>query len=240
LKKYLLFIVLALAFYQGKAQGSLNYATYGIGISASVNHPYADLKREYNNKSFAITANYFYTPYVPIGLEFQFGKLSGGGNTVDLDNDLRRYENNYKALILHMDVQLGEVINYERNTFLNIVKNFYAGAGVGGIYNKVDVNRTKAGTDPPYVFPGKDSGVNFIVPLRFGYEFKFYNAYDQPNIRLDIGYQHNLTFGEGLDGYNDPATKFKNNALDQYRQITIGIKVNLGGEGSYDRDIRGN
>lgn len=240
MKKYLLFIVLALVFYKGKAQGSLNYAMYGIGISASSNHPYADLKKEYNNKSFAITANYFYTPYVPIGLEFQFGKLSGGGNTVDLDRDLRRYENNYKALILHMDVQLGEVISYERNTFLNIVKNFYAGSGVGGIYNKVDVNRTQQGSVPLYTFPGKDSGVNFIVPLRFGYEFKFYNAYDQPNIRLDIGYQHNLTFGEGLDGYNDPSTKFKNNALDQYRQITIGIKVNLGGEGSYDRDIRGN
>lgn len=240
MKKYLLFIVLALAFYKGKAQGSLNYAMYGVGVSVSENHPYADLRREYNNKSFAITANYFYTPYVPIGLEFQFGKLSGGGNTLALDKDLRRYVNNYKALILHMDVQLGEVISYERNDFLNIVKNFYAGSGVGGIYNKVDVNRTQAGSNPLYTFPGKDSGVNFIVPLRFGYEFKFYNAYDQPNIRLDIGYQHNLTFGEGIDGYNDPSTKFKNNALDQYRQITIGIKVNLGGEGSYDRDIKGN
>lgn len=239
MKKYLLFIVLALCFHKGKAQGNLNYAMYGIGISASENQPYADLKREYKNKSYAITANYFFTPYVPIGLEFQFGKLSGGGNTVDLDKDLRRYENNYKALILHMDVQLGEVINYERNVFLNIVKNFYAGAGVGGIYNKVDANRTQLGSVPLYTFPGKDNSVNFIVPLRFGYEFKFYNAYDQPNIRLDIGYQHNLTFGEGLDGYADPSTKFKNNALDQYRQITIGIKVNFGGEGSYDKDIRG-
>nr|WP_067062910.1 hypothetical protein [Mucilaginibacter sp. L294] len=240
MKKYLLFIALTLCFYKGKAQGSLNYAMYGIGISASENRPYADLKREYKNKSYAITGNYFFTPYVPIGLEFQFGKLSGGGNTVDLDKDLRRYENNYKALILHMDVQLGEVINYERNAFLNIVKNFYAGAGVGGIYNKVDANRTQDGSVPLYTFPGKDNSVNFIVPLRFGYEFKFYNAYDQPNIRLDIGYQHNLTFGEGLDGYDDPSTKFKNNALDQYRQITIGIKVNFGGEGSYDKDIRGN
>jgi hypothetical protein len=239
LKKYLLFIVLTLCFYKGKAQSSLNYATYGIGISASENRPYADLKREYKNKSYAITANYFFTPYVPIGLEFQFGKLSGGGNTADLDKDLRRYENNYKALILHMDVQLGEVISYERNAFLNIVKNFYAGTGVGGIYNNVNVNRTQAGSVPTYTFPGKDSGVNFIVPLRFGYEFKFYNAYDQPNIRLDIGYQHNITFGEGLDGYDDPSTKFKNNAPDQYRQITIGIKVNFGGEGSYDKDIRG-
>jgi hypothetical protein len=246
LKKYLLFMVLALAFYKGEAQGSLNYAMYGIGVSASVNRPFADTKRADNNKSFAVTANYFYTPYVPIGLEFQFGTLSGGGRTTDLDAYGRIYKNNYKALLLHMDVQLGEVIDYQRNTFLNIVKNFYAGAGVGGIYNKMgDIQRSNlipgnGAIGEPHGFEGADSGVNFIIPLRFGYEFKFYNAYDQPNVRLDIGYQHNLTFGEGLDGYNDPPTKFKNNALDQYRQITIGIKVNLGGQGSYDRDIRGN
>lgn len=245
MKKYLLFIVLLIALGHANAQSNLNYALYGIGVSASENRPYADTKRADNNKSYAITANYFYTPYVPIGLEFQFGTLSGGGRTTDLDAYGRIYKNNYKALLLHMDVQLGEVIDYQRNTFLNIVKNFYAGAGVGGIFNKmVDIQRTNSipANGPigeTHGFEGANSGVNFIIPLRFGYEFKIYNSYDQPNIRLDIGYQHNLTFGEGIDGYNDNPTKFKNNALDQYRQITIGIKVNFGGEGSYDKDIRG-
>lgn len=238
MKKYLLFIVLALAFFKGKAQGSLNYATYGIGVSASLNRPYADLKKEYDNKSFAVTFNYFYTPYVPIGLEFQLGKLSGGGTDLKIDKDGRQFVNNYKALILHMDVQAGEVINYQGSTVLNVLKNFYLGAGIGGIANSVVTQRTSV-IDPTYTFPGKDNGINLIVPLRFGYEFKFYNEYDQPNVRLDIGYQHNLTFGEGLDGYADPSTKFKNNALDQYRQITVGIKVNFGGQNSYDKEIRG-
>ncbi|MEB0260849.1 MULTISPECIES: hypothetical protein [unclassified Mucilaginibacter] len=238
MKKYLLFIVLALAFFKGKAQGSLNYATYGIGVSASLNHPYADLKKEYDNKSFAVTFNYFYTPYVPIGLEFQLGKLSGGGTDLKIDKDGRQFVNNYKALILHIDVQAGEVINYQGSTVLNVLKNFYLGAGIGGIANSVVTQRTSV-IDPTYTFPGKDNGINLIVPLRFGYEFKFYNEYDQPNVRLDIGYQHNLTFGEGLDGYADPSTKFKNNALDQYRQITVGIKVNFGGQNSYDKEIRG-
>ncbi|RYU87883.1 hypothetical protein EWM62_15420 [Mucilaginibacter terrigena] len=239
MKKYLLLIVLAFAFYEGKAQGSLNYASYGIGLSVSRNRPFADLKKENDNQSYAVTFNYFYTPYVPIGLELQFGKLSGGSNT-DLNVDIagRMYENNYKALLLHMDVQAGEIMDYQGSTVLNILKNFYLGAGVGGIYNSVVTQRTSP-SDPSYTFPGKDSGINFIVPLRFGYEFKFYNAYDQPNIRLDLGYQHNLTFGEGIDGYADPSTKFKNNALDQYRQITIGIKVNFGGQNSYDKEIRG-
>jgi hypothetical protein len=238
LKKYLLVIVLALGFYKAKAQGSLNYATYGIGVSVSSNKAYADLKKQDNNLSYALTFNYFYTPYVPIGLEFQLGKLSGGGTDLKVDKDGRVFENNYKAVILHMDVQAGELINYQGSTMLNILKNFYLGAGIGGISNDVKVQRTSV-IDPTYVFPGKDSGINLIVPLRFGYEFKFYNEYDQPNVRLDIGYQHNLTFGEGIDGYADPSTKFKNNALDQYRQITVGIKVNFGGQNSYDKEIRG-
>jgi hypothetical protein len=238
LKKYLLVIVLALGFYKGKAQGSLNYATYGIGVSVSSNKAYADLKKQDSNQSYAVTFNYFYTPYVPIGLEMQFGTLSGGGNTVNLDKDTRRYENSYKALILHLDVQLGELINYQGNTFLNIAKNFYGGIGFGGIMNDVNTNRYSL-LDPTYRFPGVDKSINLIVPLRFGYEFKFYNDYDQPNIRLDIGYQHNLTFGEGIDGYDDPSTHFKNNALDQYRQITVGIKVNFGGQDSYDKEIKG-
>ena len=141
-------------------------------------------------------------------------------------------------VVLYFDIQAGEVMDYQGSTVLNVLKNFYVGSGIGGIINSVKTQRVSV-INPPYMFPGKDSGVNLIVPLRFGYEFKFYNEYDQPNIRLDIGYEHNITFGEGIDGYADPTTKFKNNALDQYRQITVGIKVNFGGQNSYDKEIRG-
>lgn len=237
MKKYILFTVLTLAFYNGKAQGNLNFARYGIGVSASLNRPYADLRKQDNGKSYAITANYFYTPYVPIGLEFQFGTLSGGGLPASVDKDTRMFKNNYKALLVHMDVQLGELINYQRSGLLDILKNFYGGLGIGAVSNSVTTNRYSL-IDPTYRFPGEDKSVNLSIPLRFGYEFKIYNAYDQPNVRIDIGYQHNIVFGEGLDGYNDPPTKFKNNAVDQYRQITIGLKINFAGQDSYDKEIR--
>lgn len=245
MKKYLLILLLGVAFNQVKAQSSLSYAAFGIGASVSYNRPYADTRKSDNNLSFAVTGNYFFTPYVPIGLEFQFGKLSGGGETRQEDASGRYWTNQYKALILHMDVQAGEVIDYQNNDFLNVIKNFYIGFGVGGIYNNMtriqrynqfEENGPKGDT---FGFEGKDNGVNFMVPLRFGYEFKIYNGYDQPNVRIDIGYQHNLTFGEGLDGYNDDPNHFKNNALDQYRQITIGVKFNLWGQRGYDKEIRG-
>jgi len=89
-----------------------------------------------------------------------------------------------------------------------------------------------------YVFPGNNSSINFIVPLRFGYEFKFYNDYEEPFMALDIGYIHNMVFGEGLDGYDDPSNKFKNNATNQYTQIVVGVKFNFGNVTSFNKLIR--
>jgi hypothetical protein len=55
---------------------------------------------------------------------------------------------------------------------------------------------------------------------------------------IDIAYIHSLVFGEGLDGYNDPPSTFKNNATNQYRQILIGIKFHFGNITAYNKLIR--
>jgi hypothetical protein len=104
-------MVLILAFYKAGAQGSINYASFGFGLNAGINKPLADLRKQIVNNSYSATAYYYYTPYVPIALEFQVGKLAGGGNTVAEDKDTRRFLNNYKALMLHIDVQLGEIMD---------------------------------------------------------------------------------------------------------------------------------
>lgn len=62
-----------------------------------------------------------------------------------------------------------------------------------------------------YRFPGKDKGINFSLPFRFGYEF---NQYNEPALAIDLGYQHCMVFGKGLDGYDDSVNKFKNNATN--------------------------
>lgn len=64
--------------------------------------------------------------------------------------------------------------------------------------------------------------------LRIGYEIKLFNPYGEPFIRIGIGYEHSLVFGGGIDGYNDTSKRFKNSALDQYREITVGIKLCFG------------
>jgi hypothetical protein len=239
LKKYILLIAVTFASLVVKAQGGYNYNAFGFGIGGGMVHPLADLKKGYNDKAFNANFTYYFNPYVPVVLEFQVGKLRGGGNTVAEDKDTRRYENSYKAIMLHVNYQLGDAFDYYRSDFLNIIKNFYGGIGGGFILNSVNTNRFSL-IDLGYRFPGNDKTVNFIVPLRLGYEFKIYDYYGVPKFGIDIGYQHYVTFGEGLDGYEDPTSKFKNNAPDQYRQFSIGLKYNFGTEHSYEKAISRN
>jgi hypothetical protein len=77
-----------------------------------------------------------------------------------------------------------------------------------------------------------------MIPLRVGYEFKVFDDYNEPSWAIDVTYIHSLAFGEGLDGYNDPPSKFKNNAIDQYRQISIGFTYYFGTVVSYNKLIR--
>jgi hypothetical protein len=247
LKKLILFFALTFITIIVKAQAGYNYKQFAIGLDVSYERGYTNIARQDNNFSENINFIYNYSPYIPITAELQFGKLSGGGLIPSLDPYGRQYTNHYEGLILHGDFQLGEVIDYSESDILNILKNFYFGTGMGIIFNSNTVQRTNVyyGENglpnygpPTYVFPGSNSSINLTVPFRFGYEFKIYNDYEEPYMAIDLGYVHNMVFGEGLDGYDDPSSKFKNNATNQYRQIVVGVKFSFGNVTSYNKLIR--
>ncbi len=171
------------------------------------------------------------------------GELSGGGLKPSQDKYGRVYDNHYKALMIHLDLQLGGVINYEDNFFANVVKHLYAGTGFGVISNSITAQRYSIYAPPYpqpgyYQFPGSDSNIGFVIPLRFGYEIKIFDEYNEPAYGINIGYIHNVVLGEGLDGYNDPSAKFKNNSPDQYRQIVVGFRYYFGNVVAYNKEIR--
>ena len=218
-----------------------NYKEFGIGLDVSYERGYTNINRQDNHISQSINFVYNYSPYIPVVAELQFGHLSGGGLTPDLDKYGRMFTNNYEAFVLHADFQLGEVIDYSQSGILNILKNFYFGSGGGIVFNSNTVQRTNVYPQNgplTYIFPGTNSSINIIVPLRFGYEFKLYNDFEEPYMAIDLGYVHNLVFGEGLDGYDDPSTKFKNNATNQYRQVVVGVKFMFGNVTSFNKLIR--
>ncbi len=242
LKKFALLFILNFSALSLWAQGdSYNYGRYGIGINLSQNRPYADLKQANDGKSYNITGYYNLTPYIPLGLELQTGDLSGGN--IVTDQHKRQYKNNYMAIIAHGDFSLGEVIDYDNNFFMHMIKDIYLGTGVGLISNKMTfIQRTNlipsvvypVGT---YTFPGKDKSMELMVPIRFGIDLKIYNSYSEPFMSVNIGYIHSITWGEGMDGYTDPASGFKNNSPDQYRQIVVGVKFNFGTSEPYTKSI---
>ncbi|MEO6851046.1 MAG: hypothetical protein ABI203_02030 [Mucilaginibacter sp.] len=241
MKKLVLLFVLAFSVIVAKAQEGYNYKEFAIGLDVSYQRGFTNVQRQDYHIAESINFIYNYSPYIPVTAELQFGTLSGGGITANLDKYGRKYVNQYEAFLIHADFQLGEVIDYSESEILNIVKNAYFGSGIGFVFNNNTDQRTN--TIPEngplsYQFPGNDHSINLTVPIRFGYEFKLYNDFQEPYMAIDIGYVHNLVFGEGLDGYNDPSNKFKNNAADQYAQVVIGVKFSFGNVTSFNKLIR--
>lgn len=237
LKKYILFFAVVFIATAVKAQSGYNYQEWGIGGGVSWERGYTNITTQYSHPAFNLNVVYNYNPYLPVEAEIQIGQLSGGGNSPKQDPYGRHYTNNYKAIIFHADFQLGAGIDYSNDWFLQIVKDFYIGSGVGFISNTNTVQRNSI-YQPSYVFPGNNNSVDIMVPIRFGYEFKIFDEYNEPAYAIDIGYIHTLAFGEGLDGYNDPSSKFKNNAIDQYRQFNITFKYYFGRVVSFNKLIR--
>lgn len=193
------------------------------------------MKQNNNNLSFNADIYYNYSPYLPFAFEIQAGKLSGGNFVTDPSH--RFFTSNFVTASLHGDLQLGEITDFDNRWLMQRLKGFYLGTGIGLMMNKVKNLRDDV-VDIGHVFPGEDNSITLLVPLRFGYDFKVYNMYDENFMNIYIGYVHNLTFAEGMDGYNDPPTKFKNNAQDMFRQFTIGVKFNFGNSVSYNKSIR--
>ena len=223
-KKLLLFFFVLIQAIAAKSQ-SYNYNSYAIGVNYNALFPYVDLATGNNTKGFGITGYYNLSSYLPLGLEFQTGELSGGGVLTDFHG--REYKNKFTAIIARGDIFLGQVMDYGYSGPIRYLKDFYAGTGIGVISNNMAfIQRVQAKTG--YVFPGKDKSLNLIVPIRVGYELKINNTYGEPFIGINLGYVMNITFGEGLDGYDDSSKDFKNNVPDLYRQIVLGVKVNFG------------
>jgi hypothetical protein len=241
LRKLILLFILSVPTLTLKAQDSYNFTKYGVGFNASYAHPYADLEAAKQSYTFSVAGYYNLTPYIPIGLEIQFGQLAGG--SVLTDPAKREYNNHFKALIAHGDVQLGQLIDYSGSFLMRLAKDLYMGTGVGVISNNMAfIQRTNLvpSTGYPvgtYTFPGKNTSLNLLVPIRFGYEYKIYDSFDEPFLGISIGYTHNLTWGEGLDGYTDPSSGFKNNAQDQYSQIVVGVRFNFGSSIPFTKQI---
>ena len=218
------------------AQPSYNFLGFSVGGGLGVARADADVAQHVSKTAYFINANYNYSPFTTFTAELQAGNLAGGNPKTD--KDTRAFVNAYQAILFYGDLQAGGLINYEDRPVLNALKNFYAGTGFGVIHNHMTFVQRRSLSDPSYIFPGQDNSTEIMLVLRIGSEIKLYNQYHEPSVRLDIGLEENLVYGEGLDGYNDPSTKFSNNHVDRYALFHIGAKYNFGIPVSFRKPIR--
>ena len=214
------------------AFSQINFYKLAVGGGFGATVSYADVRE--NSQSFGgyITGDYNLTAFITAGLELQAGQIKGGDIITNPHN--RQFKNGYKAFSLNGRVALGQFIDYYRHDFLSVIKGAYVGIGIGAISNKMTyIVRYKPNTEltnPPngYLFPGKTKSTNLLIPVNLGMNFYFKDGYDQLRYIVNFNYQGNLTFGEGLDGYDDPMAKFENQAPDIYTLFSVGLKYNFG------------
>jgi hypothetical protein len=96
-------------------------------------------------------------------------------------------------------------------------------AGIGYVINHIFPISRYSVQIPGFYTAGQNNSQEPFIPLRIGYDFKVFNKYEQPAFKVDVGYQTNFVFGNGLDGF----TTTSNYKI--YTQFTVGVKFALGG-----------
>ncbi len=228
--KSLFILALCTASVLAKAQTGYNYAQYDIGVAAGVNTAVmADVSTFRYTPSVHFNFNYNFTPYVNYVFEGQFGRLEGGDSVKSTIG--RQFENHFVSVLFRGQLQAGEFLDYSTSPFMNVMKNWYVSTGIGYMVNHIVA---RSADKRGYDIPGDYNAQSPFIPARLGYEFKIFNDYNQPSVRIDLGMQYNFVFGDNVDGYSSATGK--NN--DAYAQFTIGVKFALGGVTSYRKQIQ--
>ncbi|HEY9533623.1 MAG TPA: hypothetical protein VIQ77_03775 [Mucilaginibacter sp.] len=229
IKRFFLLAVIVLIAQVVKAQSGFDYAQYDLGLGLDFNKPYTDAQTITGTRSGRLMFNYNVSPFVNYIVEVQTGTLRGGDSLLTTSG--RQFTNSFNTIMMRGQLQLGEVIDYSQGGMANAFKNLYFSSGIGFIINHItEINRASVKV-PGFYTAGENNSNQLVIPVRIGYEFKFYNKYDEPGFKIDIGYQNNFILGDGLDGFTAGKQK------DSYSQVSIGFKFAIGGVATYRKQI---
>ncbi|MEO6149249.1 MAG: hypothetical protein ABIN95_05875 [Mucilaginibacter sp.] len=222
--------MICLSVLAAQAQVGYNYDKLDLGVSGIANAVYGDAEKVKYTGSGALHLTYSpVSPFINYVLEFQAGTLAGGDSVNSRSG--RQFKNTYVAFVGRVQVQAGEFIDYTDSPLGNVLKNVYLSAGVGAVKNDIkEISRT-SNTIAGFYTPGKDKSTEFFIPTRIGYEFKLFNDYNEPSVKIDFGYQVNFMMGENLDGFAAGSRK------DVWNQVFLGVKFAIGGNTSYRKPI---
>jgi hypothetical protein len=206
-----------------------NYYKISLGAGAGITRVFGDLNRSLNSMAIYGTADYYLIPFVSIGLEGQVGHLKGGNK----DSQTHRYfDNHYMAGSLNAKAHLGVFLDkgFRTTPVQQVINGIYVGSGIGIMRNRLSDTYHVVladGTRPTYD-QGRDQSKDAFVPVNIGidYSLKDFRGYDR--ILINLNFQGNFSFGEGMDGYDDSPVYTHNQYADIYIYPSIGIKYNFG------------
>jgi hypothetical protein len=225
----LLTLLICFSALTSKAQVGYDFSQYDLGGSLTFNSFYGDTQTSKSTNSANFNFTYNQTAFLNYIFEFQVGRLMGGDSTKDYLG--RQFTADYHYFAFRIQLQAGEIMDYSRSKFMNALKNFYIGGGLGMVYSNItEINRYSIQYIGFYT-PGVDKASQLFFPARIGYEFKFFNKNQRPDVKIDVGYQYNIIFGDDIDGFKAGAHN------DAFGQFTIGMKFSVGGVTSYRKQI---
>jgi hypothetical protein len=227
LKSFIVTFAITLSALTSKAQLGYMYSQLDLGVAGTVNTVYGDAKIQQNKFSGDVSLSYNQTPFVNYVFDFQAGNLSGGNIKKDIYDN--QFSNNYTAYIGRAQLQLGEITDYSQSAIANAFKNLYLSTGVGFIANNASAIHYVPQTSS-YASTQNNSTEAFI-PIRIGYEFKLFNAYDEPTVKFDLAYQTNYVLGDEIDALKEGKSN------DIFTQFSLGVKFAIGTPTSYRKQI---
>lgn len=253
MKRFILLVLfIQAAVFTAKAQLGFNYSQYTMGLGIDYIKASTSVPNQLSYPAFHFSAGYNVSPYTTFSLEFQFGTLSGGfdkyysdavaaldptkssydslyhaitTNYLKTDPYTLNYTNHFQMVNLHADMGLGEIFDFDDDSWKSYLKDIYIGTGVGMIFNNISDNHSRLSYDSTYYIGGSDKSQNIVIPARIGYQYKIYNSYDIPSIILEVGYQRNFVLGYGLDGFADPVVIKQQ---ESYSGFHFSLKFNFG------------
>lgn len=228
LRTTLTFILCTSAFLV-KAQLGYDYAQYDVGAAVGLNYPIStDVTKALKyTPSAQFNFTYNHGPFINYVFEGQFGTLKAGDPSLGYG---RTFENRFWAFGLRVQLQAGELIDYSKSQVANGFKGFYVSTGIGYLVNHV--KRGGDNTLPAGIqAPGDNNSQIPYIPIRIGYEIKLFNQYNEPSIKIDLGYQYNKILDDNLDGYKTGRYN------DAFTQFSLGVKVAIGRVTSYRKQI---
>jgi hypothetical protein len=221
-------ILLTSAALLSKAQIGYDYAQYDFGLGGNINKVYGDAETVTPTASVNVNFTYNATPFVNYVIEVQAGKLEGGDKATKSG---RVFTNKYTAFVFRGQLQAGELIDYSRSAFMNVLKNLYISGGLTYMMNNVGPITRLSEVTPGFYTDGLDKSNELLLPIRIGYEVKVFNRYNEPSFKIDLGATYNHDFGDNMDGFSAGKSK------DMLLQYSVSLKFAIGGVTSYRKQI---